>query len=299
MGLLDKAGNVGITPEKTPKAVAKAIPKAVAKAPAAVAIPAAAKTAVSKKAAKPVKAKRAKTPRTTGLPEGYELASVMNRSISWWVNFAVNFSVLLVAIAMTTSDTGVTTTILYAVSGVMIILNVIVIPLKTGRTIGHFVSRTKYITTAGEKANVFHSVLANTIGFFALMGIIMIAVSSATVTSKDGVGITMIVVGIIFIILWFVNRNFKKNSDMDQGLYDIMFRAYLVKHIPVEGEAATGIWGRLENTGDWGDRMISKREANAKKAEEKAAAKAIKAEEAAKQKSKEEAKKSSTESKDE
>ncbi len=288
MGLLDKAGNVGTKTEEKPKAVAKAVPKAVAKAPAA-------KKVISKK---PVKAKKVRTPRTTGLPEGFELASVMNRSISWWVNFAVNFSVLLVAIAMSTSDTGVTTTILYAISGMLIILNVIVIPLKTGRTVGHFVSRTKYITASGEKASVIHSILANTVGFFALMGIIMVAVKAATVTSKDAVGITTIVVGVIFIVLWFVNRNFKKNSEMDQGLYDLMFRAYLVKHIPVEGEAATGIWGRLENAGDWGDKMIVKREANIKKAEEKAAAKAKKAEEDAKQKAKDE-KKSAKKSNDE
>jgi len=295
MGLLDKAGNVGKTEDK-PKAVAKAIPKAVAKAPAPIAVTPAAKKVVSKK---PAKAKKAKTPRTTGLPDGFELASTMNRSISWWVNFAVNFSVLLVAIGMSTSDTGFTTTVLYAVAGLMLILNVIVIPLKTGRTIGHFVSRTKYITASGEKANVVHSIFANTVGFFALMGIIMVAVNASTVTSKDAVGITIIVVGIIFIVLWFVNRNFKKNSDMDQGLYDLMFRAYLVKHIPVEGEVATGIWGRLENAGDWGDKMIVKREANLKKAEEKAAAKAKKAEEDEKQKAKEDSKKSSTKSKDE
>ena len=295
MGLLDKAGNVGKTEDK-PKAVAKAIPKAVAKAPAPIAVTPAAKKVVSKK---PAKAKKAKTPRTTGLPDGFELASTMNRSISWWVNFAVNFSVLLVAIGMSTSDTGFTTTVLYAVAGLMLILNVIVIPLKTGRTIGHFVSRTKYITASGEKANVVHSIFANTVGFFALMGIIMVAVNASTVTSKDAVGITIIVVGIIFVVLWFVNRNFKKNSDMDQGLYDLMFRAYLVKHIPVEGEVATGIWGRLENAGDWGDKMIVKREANLKKAEEKAAAKAKKAEEDEKQKAKEDSKKSDTKSKDE
>jgi len=131
------------------------------------------------------------------------------------------------------------------------------------------------------------------------MGIIMVAVKASTVTSKDAVGITIIVVGIIFIVLWFVNRNFKKNSEMDQGLYDLMFRAYLVKHIPVEGEVATGIWGRLENAGDWGDKMIVKREANLKKAEEKAAAKAKKAEEDKKQKAKDDSKKSDTKSKDE
>jgi len=275
MGLLDKAGNVGTAPEKKPKAAAKAIPKATVKdVPKAVSKAPVAKS-ISKK---PVKAKKAKTPRTTGLPDGFELASKMNRSISWWVNFAVNFSVLLAALVMTANDTGMTTTILFGVSGIMIILNVIIIPLKTGRTIGHFVSRTKYITASGDKANVFHSILANTVGFFALMGFIMVGIMASTVTSKDAVGITMIVLGIIFMVLWLVNRNFKKNSDMDQGLYDLIFSAYLVKHIPTEDEvAATGIWGRLENAGEWGDKLISKREANAKKAEKKAVAKAKKA----------------------
>jgi len=296
MGLLDKAGNVGKTEDK-PKAVAKAIPKAVAKAPASIAVTPEAKKVVSKK---PAKAKKVRTPRTTGLPDGFELASAMNRSISWWINFVVNFSVLFAALAMTANDTGVTTTILFAVSGIMIILNVIVIPLKTGRTIGHFVSRTKYITASGDKANVFHSVLANTVGFFALMGVIVVGIVVSDVETDDAVGITMIAMGVIFIILWFVNRNFKKNSDMDQGLYDLIFSAYLVKHIPAEGEeAASGIWGRLENAGEWGDKMISKREANAKKSEEKAAAKAKKAEEAAAQESVDEPKKSAKKSKDE
>ena len=277
MGLLDKAGNVGTTPDEKPKAVAKAAPKAVAKA---VAKPKGAiKSTVS---AKPVKAKKVRTARTTGLPEGYELASKMNRSISWWVNIAVNFSVLIIAIAMMVNDTGATTTILVAVAFLTIFLNVIIIPSKTGRTIGHFVSRTKFMTANGEKAGVLHSILANTVGLFALMGIIMVGLAWSTVTSKDYVGITIIIVGMIFIILWFVNRNFKKNSDMDQGLYDLMFRAYLVKHIPAEGEVSTGIWGRLENAGEWGDKIASRREDNIKKATQKAADKTAKAEEEAK-----------------
>ena len=152
MGLLDKAGNVETTPDKKPKAVVKAVakvaPKAVAKPKAAV------NTTVS---AKPVKTKKVITARTTGLPEGYELASKMNSSISWWINLAVNFSVLITGLGMVVfADTGVTTTGLFSLAAVMIILNVIIIPAKTGRTIGHFVSRTKFMTANGEKASVFH-----------------------------------------------------------------------------------------------------------------------------------------------
>jgi hypothetical protein len=278
MGLLDKAGNVETTPDKKPKAVAKAVAKA---APKAVAKPkAAVKTTVS---AKPAKAKKVRTPRTTGLPEGYELASKMNRSISWWVNIAVNFSVLIAGLGMVIfADTGVTTTGLFGLAAVMIILNVIIIPAKTGRTIGHFVSRTKFMTANGEKASVFHSILANTVGLFTLIGFILVMFNMSDFDAKNYFSIAGLVIGIIFIVLWFVNRNFKKNSDMDQGLYDLMFNAYLVKHIPAEGEVSTGIWGRLENAGEWGDKIASRREDNIKKAAEKAAGKAAKAEEDAK-----------------
>ena len=278
MGLLDKAGNVGTTPNEKPKAVAKAVAKA---APKAVAKPkAAVKTTVS---AKPVKAKKVKTPRTTGLPEGYELASKMNRSISGWVNIAVNFSVLIAGFGMVIfADGGATSTGLIGLAAVMIILNVIIIPAKTGRTIGHFVSRTKFMTANGEKANVFHSILANTVGLFTLIGVGLVMFNMSDFDAKNYPSIAGLVIGVIFIALWFVNRNFKKNSEMDQGLYDLLFSAYLVKHIPVEGEVSTGIWGRLENAGEWGDKIASRREDNIKKATQKAAAKAEKAEEDAK-----------------
>ncbi len=281
MGLLDKAGNVETTPNGKPKAVAKAVPKAVAKAvPKAVAKPKA--IAASTVSAKPVKAKKVRTQRITGLPEGYELASKMNRSISWWVNIAVNFSVLTGALVLTASNTSTITTYLFMLSGIMILTNVIVIPAKTGRTIGHFVSRTKFMTANGEKASVMHSILANTVGLFTLIGLILVLINMSNFDAKNYASIAGLVIGVIFIVLWFVNRNFKKNSDMDQGLYDLLFRAYLVKHIPVEGEVSTGIWGRLENAGEWGDKIASRREDNIKKATKKAAAKAEKAEEDAK-----------------
>jgi hypothetical protein len=286
MGLLDKAGNVGTTPDEKPKAVAKAVakatPKAVAKAtPKAVAkaTKASEGTAVS---AKPVKVKKVKTPRTTGLPTGFELASTMNRSISWWVNISVNFSVLIIAIAMMINDTNVTTTILVAIAFIVLLFNIIIIPLKTGRTIGHFVSRTKFMTASGKKASVFHSFLANTAGLFALMGLIMVGILWPPEDSKDYISIIFIIIGLIFMVLWIVNGRFKRNSDMDQGLYDLMFSAYLVKHIPAEGEVSTGIWGRLENAGEWGDKIASRREDSIKKSAEKAASKAQKAKEDAK-----------------
>jgi len=58
---------------------------------------------------------------------------------------------------------------------------------------------------------------------------------------------------------------------MGQGLYDLLFRAYLVKYVPSEEEKATGIWARLENMGNFGDQLLAKQEERkAKKADQKA-----------------------------
>ncbi|MCH1443660.1 MAG: hypothetical protein L7U53_07310, partial [Candidatus Poseidoniaceae archaeon] len=90
MGLLDKV-------ETKDEDVKKAKP--VAKA-AKVAKPAkAAPKKVAKKAKKESKPK-VKKARPEGLSSEFEIASSLNRVISWWVNFTVNFSILIGALVM-------------------------------------------------------------------------------------------------------------------------------------------------------------------------------------------------------
>jgi hypothetical protein len=64
---------------------------------------------------------------------------------------------------------------------------------------------------------------------------------------------------------------------MGQGLYDLAFRAYLVKYVPSEEEKASGIWARLENMGNFGDQLVKRQEERkakkiVKKAEEETSA---------------------------
>ncbi len=78
-------------------------------------------------------------------------------------------------------------------------------------------------------------------------------------------------IGAIFMILWFVDRYLRSGSAMGQGLYDLAFRAYLVKFVPTEEEKASGIWARLENMGNFGDQLLKRQEERkAKKIEKKA-----------------------------
>ena len=264
MGLLDKAAASG---GDESKAKAKAVPKAkpVAKAKA-VAKPA--------KAAKPAKVKKERAPRARPmeLSDEYELASKMNRRISSLVNFFINFGVLFAALFIATSDTGIVTTILFAASGAIIIINAIFIPMKFSRNLGQFVSRTKFVRGDGSNPLFLHGILVNTTGLLALIGLILVGTQFQNLSESDNAGaIISFSLGTIFMILWFVDRYLRSGSAMGQGLYDLAFRAYLVKYVPTEEEKASGIWARLENMGNFGDQLVKRQEERRAKKESKKA----------------------------
>ena len=266
MGLLDKAAASG-GEEAKPVAKAKTVAKAKPVAKAA----AKAKTV---KAQKSAKAKKARAPRArpVGLADDYELATTMNRRITWLVNFIINFGVLFAAIFISMSDTGIVTTILYAVSAGIIILNGIFIPMKFSRNLGQFVSRTKFIRGDGSNPLFLHGILVNMTGLLSLIGIIIVFTQFQSLTDSDNtMAIIMFSFGTIFIILWFVDRFLRNGSEMGQGLYDLVFGAYLVKYVPAEDEKATGIWARLENMGNFGDQLLKRQEERKAKKEEKEA----------------------------
>ena len=269
MGLLDKVDNLDET--KPAKAVAK---KAVAKK--AVAKKATPKAAVAKKAtpkaaaAKKPRKEKAERIRPTGLPEGFELSGTMPRYIGWLINFAWNFGVLIGTMSVFAfGDPDMT--IPFIGAALMIIINWLVIPIWLGRNIGEFVARTKYINSSGSKPNPVHAVLNNSLGFMFLIGFILIAVNLSDISSSGGK--TSVGIGFLLVIIWVVNFFLKKNSDYSQGMFDLLFSAYSVKHVSTGSE--TGWLAKFEGLGDLGDkfekRQDSRREKAAKKAEAKKA----------------------------
>jgi hypothetical protein len=206
------------------------------------------------------------------LSDDYELATKMNRRISSLVNFFINFGVLFAALFIASADTSIVTTILFAISGGIIILNAIFIPMKFSRNLGQFVSRTKYVRGDGTNPLFLHGILVNTAGLLSLVGLIMVATQFQNLSEADNTGaIISFSLGTIFIILWFVDRYLRNGSAMGQGLYDLAFRAYLVKYIPSDDEKASGIWARLENMGNFGDQLVKRQEERKAKKESKKA----------------------------
>jgi hypothetical protein len=146
-------------------------------------------------------------------------------------------------------------------SGAIIIANVVFIPMKFSRNIGQFVSRTKFVRGDGTNPFFLHGILVNSTGLAALIGVISIGTQFQKLTEENNTSaIILFSFGTIFVIVWFIDRFLRNGSEMGQGLFDLMFKAYLVKYIPSEDEKATGIWARLENMGNFGDQLVKRTE---------------------------------------
>jgi len=273
MGLLDKVeSNETKATKKAPVKAAKAVK--VAKA-----VPAAAKPAKQKKEKKP----KVKKARPASLSSDFEIAPKLSRVISWWVNFIANFSVLITALVMSAltggSSGGLETTILFLVAIVVLFFNAIFLPIYTGRNLGQYTSSTRYIRGDGSKPLFLHSLFVNNIGLFALVGFIMVFIQVGQISGGGTAPIVMTSIGSVLMILWIVNWQFSRNSELDQGLFDLIFGAYLVRYVP-EDKATSGFRARLESMSQFGEKYAKRVEERAKVREAKASEEKKDAEEA-------------------
>ena len=58
-------------------------------------------------------------------------------------------------------------------------------------------------------------------------------------------------------ILWIVNWQFSRNSDLNQGLFDLVFGAYLVRYVS-EGGEVSGFRARLESMSQFGEKYAQR-----------------------------------------
>ena len=268
MGLLDKVESNET--ESTKKAPAKAVKAAkVAKA-----APVAAKAAPTKP--KKEKKEKVKKARPAGLSSEFEIAPKLSRVISWWVNFLANFSVLIAALFMSAftggQSGGLETTILFIVAIVVWFFNAIFLPFYTGRNLGQYTSSTRFIRGDGSKPIFLHGLFVNNIGLLSLVGFIMVFTQAGQISDGGTTPIVMTSVGAIFMVLWIVNWQFTRNSDLNQGLFDLMFGSYLVRYVPEE-KATSGFRARLESMSQFGEKYAKRVEDRAKAREVKASEK--------------------------
>ena len=233
------------------------------------------------KAAKATKAKKAKKPkaRPKGLPSEFEIAPGTARFIGSLSNFIINYGLLIGAafvVIFVNSTVANSASILGAMG--LYALNVFVIPVRFGRNVGQFVSRTKYISASGNPPIKIHALLNSMVGFMFLVGGCLVMFNMSELgQGGDTNGIIWFAVGVVMMSFLIIDRQFKRASELNQGMFDRAFAAYLVKHSPVASDGSAGWSARLESMGDWGDRLAQRQAERQEKAAAKAANKAAEA----------------------
>jgi hypothetical protein len=259
MGLLDK---VESTEKDNKKAKSVAVAKPVKSTPA---------PKKEKKEKKPKKEKVKKS-RPVGLSSEFEIAPKLSRVICWWVNFVANFAILIAALFMSAftggSSGGLETTILFIIAIIAWMFNAIFLPFNTGRNLGQYTSSTRYIRGDGSKPNFLHSLSVNNIGLLSLVGFVLVFTQVGQLSNGGTTPIVIVSLGAIFMILWIVNWQFTRNSDLNQGLFDLLFASYLVRFVPEE-KATSGFRARLESMSQFGEKYAKRVEERAKTKEEK------------------------------
>ena len=261
MGLLEKAGKIK-DDEKPKKAVAKATkskakPAKAAKAKAKPVKAVKAKAKPAKDVAKSVPKER--KPRVARvMPDEFQLAGGAARGARSLVDFIVTYAGIIGLVGFTAIGSNFDPTLLLLGALVPLLLNMILLPMKTNRTVGMFLTRSRYVNSKGNHPHWTHLSLSNLTGLYFMIGISLLAMGSGSLsdplTKSDGV--TMLIIGgavLLIPLADYIVTKLRKAAGQNQNMYDAIYGCWYV--VAERAESGGNRWmSRLESLGDWGEK---------------------------------------------
>ena len=249
MGLLEKAGK--LTDESKAKPKAKAKPKTKAKAkdkPKAVKKEKEAKSQ-AKKATKSSK-KRARTPRPPRvMPDEFVLARPAAKGARSLVDFIVNYAGIVGLIAFTATGAFFDPTIMLLAALLPILLNMFFLPYKFNRTVGMFLTRTRFVNSHGNHPNFTHLTFSNLTGMFIMAGIGGVFIG---VGNDESVALIIGIAMLVIVFIDYVVTRLRNANGQSQNMWDAMYGRWFVV---AERDEHDNKWSaRLEALGDWGEK---------------------------------------------
>tara|TARA_B100001029_G_C15034595_1_gene439276 strand:+ start:857 stop:1645 length:789 start_codon:yes stop_codon:yes gene_type:complete len=246
MGLLEKAG------KKKDDVVPK---KAAAKAKKAASV----KPVKAAKKAKPAKEKKTREPRERKerearvMPDGYKLAGKAARFARRLVDFIVTYGAFLgvfTAFAMIDGDF----TYMWLAAIAMMLLNLVILPAKTHRTVGMFLTRTRYVNSKGNHPNSIHQIISSLTALYIILSLTFVGIGAA---ETGGANWTLISIGIVLGLIPFTDyviTKLRAANGETQSMYDALFGCWFVVAERTETEGGSRWMSRLESLGDWGEK---------------------------------------------
>jgi len=263
MGLLEKAGNVQtedikstkvLKAEKEAEKFNQVVAKATKKEEPSQKKPK--KAAKVKKAKKPNKVKTPKVKKVRVLKEFPEGFDEVNKARSWFrtlVDLVVNFSLFSFYLLTNIVAGGASDlTYILILSLILPIFNLVFMPYKTGRTVGQWITTTRYVNSRGKNPPFLYHLLKSSpvISYLSGAGAFLVIISASTEWTT---GMTGVVVTLLFIFLlvpgdWI----FKKFHNQSFGIWEFMFGGVWNARAQ-KGEGGTGnkLFQRLESLSDY------------------------------------------------
>ena len=263
MGLLEKAGNVQtedikstkvLKAEKEAEKFNQVVAKATKKEEPSQKKPK--KAAKAKKAKKPNKVKTPKVKKVRVLKEFPEGFDEVNKARSWFrtlVDLVVNFSLFSFYLLTNIVAGGASDlTYILILSLILPIFNLVFMPYKTGRTVGQWITTTRYVNSRGKNPPFLYHLLKSSpvISYLSGAGAFLVIISASTEWTT---GMTGVVVTLLFIFLlvpgdWI----FKKFHNQSFGIWEFMFGGVWNARAQ-KGEGGTGnkLFQRLESLSDY------------------------------------------------
>ena len=255
MGLLEKAGKIK-DDEKPKKAAAKAKKSTAkaAKAPKA----AKAKPKPVKKVAEKREPRERKERIARVMPDGFKLAGRAARGARSLVDFIVTYAGIIALLGYTAIGSNFNPTLILIGALVPLTLNMIILPMKTNRTVGMFLTRTRYVNSKGNHPNWTHLFLSNLTGLFVMMGFASLLMGTGSLSdpaTKDA-GVTMVIMGGVVLLIPladYIVTKLRKAAGQMQNMYDAIYGCWFV--VAERAESGENRWmSRLESLGDWGEK---------------------------------------------
>lgn len=249
MGLLEKAGKISDEGKAKPKAKAKA--KATSKKAVAKASKSKKSEAKEVSKAKKTKTRKPRTPRAPRvMPDGFVLARPAAKGARSLVDFIINYGGMVGLVALTATGAFFDPTIMLIAALLPILVNMFVLPYKFNRTVGMFLTRTRYVNSHGNHPNFTHQTLSSLTPILIMGGVIGIFMGVGN--DETGALIGGIIMLTIVLIDYVVSR-IRSANEQAQNMWDAMYGCWFV--VAERADDDDSKWSaRLEALGDWGEK---------------------------------------------
>ena len=251
MGLLEKAekiqteDKVDVTPAPVVASVAEPEPVKVAKKSRRE------RREKKPKKTRPIKENKNRTPKT--LPDGFESATNLQKRTRRFVDFAVSYGWSIPILGLQGFGGGADTTYFIILGILLTIGNLVVLPAYTNRSIGNWVSRTRYVNTRGENPLwPFLTIKGLTTSFVLISSFAILVIMSELSMGDSTLGTIFRVIGLLLIIPPLVDYMMYKRRANGLGLWDTFFGGVWMVKTGKTAEAK-GWLKRLESLGDFAE----------------------------------------------